>query len=120
MKYTRTCIVLCIAFLLSSSLQATQGPVISYSVEHARAAEIYCADTTGNIIRRIQTDAPNMSSLSWSPDGQSVAYQSNHEGTPNIYVMDIRSKDSRRLTNHEGRSLRPRVVAKWKMDRLCF
>ena len=107
MKYTRTCIVLCIAFLLSSHLQAPADPVISYSVEQAGAAEIYGADTTGNIIRRIQTDVPNMSSLSWSPDGRSVAYQSNHEGTPNIYVMDIRSKDSRRLTNHEGRSLRP-------------
>ena len=107
MKYTRSCIVLSIAFLLSSHLHASAEPVISYSVEQAGEAEIYCADTTGNIIRRIQTDAPNMSSLSWSPDGQSVAYQSNHEGTPNIYVMDIRSKDSHRLTNHEGRNLRP-------------
>ena len=107
MKYTRPCIVLSIAFLLSSHLHASAEPVISYIVEHAGEAEIYCADTTGNIIRRIQTDAPNMSSLSWSPDGRSVAYQSNHEGTPNIYVMDIRSKDSQRLTNHEGRSLRP-------------
>ena len=107
MKYIGTCIVLSIACLLSSSLPAAQGPVISYIVKQAGTAEIYCADTTGHIIRRIKTDAPHTSSLSWSPDGRSVAYQSNHEGTPNIYVMDIRSKDSRRLTNHEGRNLRP-------------
>lgn len=107
MKYTRTCIVLCIAFLLSSSLQAAQGPVLSYVEEQAGKAEIYCADITGNIVRRIKTDAPNMSSLSWSPNGRFVAYQSNHEGTPNIYVMDLQNKNSRRLTNHEGRSLRP-------------
>ena len=107
MKYTRTCIAFCIAFLLSSSLQAAQGPVLSYVVEQAGTAEIHWADTTGNIIRRIKTDVPNMGSLSWSSDGRYVAYQSNHEGTPNIYVMDVQNKTSRRLTNHEGRNLRP-------------
>ena len=107
MKYTRTCIALCIAFLLSSSLQAAQGPLLSYVVEQAGGSDIYCVDTTGNIIRRIETDVPNMGSLSWAPDGRYVAYQSNHEGTPNIYVMDIQNKDSRLLTNHLGRNLRP-------------
>ena len=101
------CKVLCIVLLLGSSLQVAAAPVLSYVVEGAGNAEIYCADTTGNVLRRIATDAPNMGSLSWSPDGRFVAYQSNHEGTPNIYVMDIRNKVSRRLTNHQGRSLRP-------------
>lgn len=107
MKYTRTGIVLCIAFLLSSHLQAAQGPLLSYVVKKAGGTDIYCADTAGNIIRRIETDVPNIGSLSWSPDGRFVAYQSNHEGTPNIYVMDIRNKTSRLLTNHQGRNLRP-------------
>ena len=107
MKYARTCIILCIAFLLSSSLQAAQGPVLSYVVEQAGKADIYWADTSGNVIRRIKTDVPQMSSLSWSPDGRFVAYQSNHEGPPNIYVLNIQNMVSQRLTNHEGRSLRP-------------
>ena len=107
MKYTRTCIVLCIAFLISSGLQTPAKPVLSYVVEQAGKADIYCVDTAGNIIRRIKTDVPNMGSLSWAPDGRYVAYQSNHEGTPNIYVMDIQNKTSRRLTHHEGRSMRP-------------
>ena len=46
MKYTRTCIAFCITFLLSSSLQAAQGPVLSYVVEQAGTAEIHWADTT--------------------------------------------------------------------------
>ncbi len=107
MKHIQTCIALCIASLLSSSLQVPAEPVLSYVVEQTGTAEIYCVDTAGNIIRRIKTDVPQMSSLSWSPDGRSVAYQSNHEGPPNIYVMDMRNKDSRRLTNHQGRNLRP-------------
>lgn len=107
MKYAQTCIILCIAFLLSSSLQAAQGPVLSYVVEQAGKADIYWADTSGNVIRRIKTDVPQMSSLSWAPDGRFVAYQSNHEGPPNIYVLNIQNMVSQRLTNHEGRSLRP-------------
>ena len=107
MKYTQTCIALCIAFLLGSNLQAAQGPLLSYVVEQAGGTDIYCADTAGNIIRRIKTDVPNMGSLSWSPDGRYIAYQSNHEGTPNIYVMDVQNKDSHLLTNHQGRNLRP-------------
>ncbi len=107
MKGTQTCIILCIAFLLSSSLQAAQGPVLSYVVEQAGKADIYWADTSGNVVRRIKTDVPQMSSLSWSPDGRFVAYQSNHEGPPNIYVLNIQNMVSQRLTNHEGRSLRP-------------
>ena len=61
-----------------------------------------------------------MNSLSWSPDGRSVAYQSNHEGPPNIYVMDMRNKDSRRFDKPSGQKPVPRLVTEWKMDRLCF
>ena len=112
MKYMLTRKILCITLLLSSNLfitnlQAAPEPLLSYVVEQAGNAEIRCADTAGNIIRRIPTDAPNMGSLSWAPDGRYVAYQSNHEGTPNIYVLDTHNKVSQRLTNHEGRSLRP-------------
>ena len=48
--------------------------MLSYVVEQAGTAEIHWADTTGNIIRRIKTDVPNMGSLSWSPDGEWIAY----------------------------------------------
>ena len=104
------CSVLCLVLLFSSGFLAIHGyaaSVLSYVVKGAGNVEIYCADTTGNILLRIPTDAPNMGSLSWSPDGRFVAYQSNHEGAPNIYVLDIQNKTSRRLTNHEGRNMRP-------------
>lgn len=39
---------------------------------------------------------------SWSPDGTRIAYQSDRDGNFEVYVMDLDSSDTVRLTTHES------------------
>ena len=44
---------------------------------------------------------------SWSPDGTKIAFDSNRDGNPEIYVMDADGKNPIRLTNNPARDVRP-------------
>ena len=38
----------------------------------------------------------------WSPDGTKIAFVSERDGSPNIYVMDANGNNQKRLTNNGG------------------
>lgn len=50
--------------------------------------------------RRLTTDPNNDFSLSWSPDGRSLAYASGSLGVSDIYRIDVESRAIQRLTDH--------------------
>lgn len=58
--------------------------------------------------RALTSDSFYKQSPAWSPDGKSIAYASDRAGTADIYVMDIASGSSRRITTfNDSAELRP-------------
>ena len=96
LRYTVLCGML---ILLVGNVQAAGTGTLSFS-SNPRSPDLYLVDSTGQNLRRLVTDNINKRTPTWSPDGHFFAYQSNDDGDPNIYVMDIRNKTSRQLTNH--------------------
>ena len=54
----------------------------------------------------------------FSPDGTELAFTSNRDGNPEIYVMNVDGSDMRRLTNHPGDRHDADLVADRHADRL--
>ena len=55
----------------------------------------YVIDSNGENSKRLTDDAGGKGNLSWSPDGQSIAFIS----TSQLYVMDSDGKNPRKLTD---------------------
>jgi Tol biopolymer transport system component len=75
------------------------------------------------------TVLPNQAGLNinpvWSPDGQSLAYVSDRNGTPNIYLHNLQSKQDARVTNVQGgvsaiTEYSPAITWSRGTDRLAF
>ena len=110
MKRTRTYVVLGIAFLLNSSLfvsnsSAIEGDVLSF-VTGKDKRSIQLINTRGAFLQTLIVEE-SIGHLTWSPDGRSIAYMSNRNGDPDIYVMDVRTNTHRRLTFDDGRDWWP-------------
>ena len=111
MKRTPTYVVLGIAFLLNSSLSiskswAIQTDVISFVTRKDRGHSIQLINTRGELLQTLTVER-SIGSFTWSPDGRSIAYSSNRNGDPDIYVMDVRTNTHRQLTFHDSRDLWP-------------
>ena len=92
---------------LITSLQADQESVLSFFSDHRGNFDIYFLDIMGEILHRVPTDTLNKSSLTWSPDGRSFAYESNNDGNTDIYVMDLKIREHRRLTHDPSKDGAP-------------
>ncbi len=58
-------------------------------------------DIKGNDVKLL-TDNPFSDAYpAWSPDGTRIAFVSDRDGKPNIYVMDADGKNQKRLTNND-------------------
>ena len=58
-------------------------------------------------IRRLINHSASDRSLSWSPDGRHIAFESNRDGNWEIYVMGSDGSNPRRLTNHAAADAYP-------------
>ena len=111
MKRTRTYVVLGMAFLLNSSLFVSSGwtierDVISFIPKKDTGHSIQLINTRGELLQRLMVEGP-IAHFTWSLDGRSIAYSSNRNGDPDIYVMDVRTNTHRRLTFNDGRDWWP-------------
>ena len=107
MKRTLIYVMLGMALLLNSSLFVSSGwaaesDVISFLPRKDGDRSIHLVNTQGELLQRLMVGPESIGSFSWSPDGGSIAYGSNRNGTPDIYVMDVRTTTHRRLTFLEG------------------
>jgi TolB protein len=79
---------------------------------------IHAMDNNGGDVRKL-IDAPGTERhAAWSPDGSRIAFQSNRDGNPEIYITDAGGSDWFRLTSDEAEDMRPA----WSPDgkRLAF
>ena len=60
-------------------------------------AHIYVTDGKGDE-RKLTKDGTNNGQPAWSPDGKFIAYTSNREGQPKIFIMNSDGSNPRRLT----------------------
>jgi dipeptidyl aminopeptidase/acylaminoacyl peptidase len=78
--------------------------VVLASNRTSPAAEIWIANPDGtNAIQLTSTGNSGLSAAPrWSPDGRSIAFQSNFEGQFEIYVIPSSGGQLRRITSHPG------------------
>ena len=112
LKQIQVYVVLGIALLVSSSLLTENAharvQALSFISKHEGAADLYIVDSTGQNLRKLDTNkAKKGGEHAWSPDGRFLAYVSREIGRTAIHVIDLRSKESRRLTDHPSPNYSP-------------
>jgi TolB protein len=66
----------------------------------------------GQLTRLTQTQHGSEASPCWSPDGRSIVYVSDIDKTPQLYLVDVASRRSRRLTYKGAENVNPDWHAK--------
>ncbi|HQQ90507.1 MAG TPA: DPP IV N-terminal domain-containing protein [Kiritimatiellia bacterium] len=66
----------------------------------------------GNLTRLTQTPHGSEASPCWSPDGRSIVYVSDIDRTPQLYLVDVATRRSRRLTYKGSENVNPDWHAK--------
>lgn len=112
MKRTRTYVILGMALLLSISLFINSGrtaetEIISFLSSTNEDRSIHFIDIQGELLQELMVGPGRIGSFSWSPDGRSIAYDSNQDGAPDIYVRDVRTDVEDQLTFHDSRDVWP-------------
>ena len=112
MKRMRIYMILGMALLLSMSLFTNSGwaaetEIISFLPRTNEDRSIHFIDTQGELFQELMVGPGRIGSFSWSPDGRSIAYDSNQDGNPDIYVRDVRTNVERQLTFHDSRDIWP-------------
>ncbi len=97
-----------IAFVSDTNPPAT-GPVYP-----SRSQSIYVMDSDGSNVQRL-TGFTTGGYISWSPDGERIAFEANFDGIWEIYVMETDGSDVQRLTRTPGRDAQSAAPA-WSPD----
>lgn len=111
MKRIRISVVLGIMFLVNSSLFLSNGwaierDVLSFVTRKDRGRSIQLINIRGEFLQSVMVEG-SIAHFTWSLDGCSIAYSSNQNGDPDIYVMDVKTNIHRRLTFDDGRDWWP-------------
>ena len=100
-------LLLSIGLFVNSGWVKTESDVISFIAKKDGSRSICLVSARGEILQKLMTAPEYPAALTWSPDGDLIAYHSNQGGNLDIYVMDMRKKTHRQLTFHGGRDLWP-------------
>jgi TolB protein len=76
----------------------------------AKSQGIYVIGVDGHNNHRLTSDAPHGSlwpTLTWSPDGRSIAYNTDRSGNGDIYVIDADGHNKVRLTSSPANDIDP-------------
>jgi Tol biopolymer transport system component len=57
-------------------------------------------DPDGGNLRKLTNNNVEDYRIAWSPDSQSIVFDSERDGNREIYVMDANGKNQRRVTNN--------------------
>ena len=82
------------------------GREIAFISDRGGSPRIYLIGADGSNERPLLSMGGHMDSPSWSPNGQYLAFAWDGEGTYNIYVADVASRQTLKLTR-EGRNENP-------------
>jgi TolB protein len=84
------------------------GREIAISREESKGnSDIVLLDRSGAVVDRLTDDDGIDVSPSWSPDGRRIAYCSSRGGSPQIYVLDLGSRQSRRVSMQGSYNTQP-------------
>ena len=111
MKRLLICVILGLVLLIGSFTFVSRGwaderDVLSFVTRKDRGHSIQLINTRGEFLQTLMMEG-SIAHFTWSPDGHSIAYSSNRNGDPDIYVMDVRTNTHRRLTFDDGRDWWP-------------
>ena len=100
--------------LINNWAHAAGSERISFASNRSGTLDIYIMDTDGEGLRRLATNLvrkaggpPWPPDLTWSPNGRFLAYTSNRDGDAKTFIMNTRTTEHRRLTDHNERELYP-------------
>ena len=77
--------------LLSACTSPQPTGKIAFSSDRDGNAEIYIINADGSGLERLTFSASADTSPAWSPDGQHIAYNQEHEGNLDVCVMHPRT-----------------------------
>ena len=80
------------------------GKKIAYSLNNMEnlTAEIHIMKSDGTGDLKITNPGGRNENPCWSPDGKSITFQSERDGNFEIYILNIETKDQKRITNSSG------------------
>ena len=97
-----------IAFVRDTDPPAT-GPLFP-----PRSLSVYVMDADGSNVERL-TDLTTGGYISWSPDGQRIAFEANRDGIWEIYVMETDGSNVQRVTHTQPERAQSTAPA-WSPD----
>lgn len=75
------------------------GGRVAYLAKKAGATEVWSAPVEGGPAERLLSLRAKVRNLSWSPDGTSLLFDSDHEGVLQIYRLSVNGRRIQRLTD---------------------
>ncbi|MEG2724976.1 MAG: hypothetical protein RR982_03895 [Kiritimatiellia bacterium] len=86
----------------------TNANQLAIILSHQGNPELYVMNaTTQGLTRLTSTKFAAEASPCWSPDGRRICYVSDVAGSPQLYIVDVATKQSRRLTLQGGENVQP-------------
>src|SRR5262245_4297795 len=94
MRYIATIATLCVLTALNAApVPDDAKPQLLIVSKRSGNAEIYLVNIDGKGAKSLTPDKGENSYPAWSPDGKSIAFASDRDGTMNIYVMDATGRN---------------------------
>jgi len=92
------------AELAQATTTLTEAEILFDTDDPSRSQSIFVMNPDGSHVRQVTETPPGSGSRdgAWSPDRQKIAFMSNRDGDPEVYVMAANGSDVQRLTNHRG------------------
>jgi len=95
-----------------ASLSA-DGKWVIFGSTRSGQADIYRAHPDGSALEKLVDDPAYDGQAALSPDGRALAFVSSRSGQADIWLMDLRSRKARNITENAGGDFRPA----WPVDR---
>ena len=95
--------------MLAASLNASEAPLwMRYpaispdgeTIVFSYKGDIYSVPTKGGLAKQLTTHPKHDTHPIWSPDGKSIAFSSDREGSFDIYIMSKDGGEPKRLTTN--------------------